>query len=50
MLTAVAEPLLNPVWVLVITGESPAFTTIIGGGIILAAVLASSLAGARRKG
>jgi drug/metabolite transporter (DMT)-like permease len=49
MLTAVVEPLLNPVWVLVITGERPAFTTIIGGGVILAAVLASSLVGARRK-
>jgi drug/metabolite transporter (DMT)-like permease len=49
MLTAVAEPLLNPVWVLVITGERPAFTTIIGGGIILTAVLASSLVGTRRE-
>jgi drug/metabolite transporter (DMT)-like permease len=49
MLTAVVEPLLNPVWVLVITGERPALTTITGGGIILAAVLASSLAGTRRK-
>jgi drug/metabolite transporter (DMT)-like permease len=49
MLTAVAEPLLNPVWVLVITGERPALTTIIGGGIILAAVLASSLVGTQRE-
>jgi drug/metabolite transporter (DMT)-like permease len=46
----VVDPLLNPVWVLVITGERPTFTTIIGGGVILAAVLASSLVGARRDG
>jgi drug/metabolite transporter (DMT)-like permease len=50
MLTAVVEPLLNPVWVLIITGERPALTTIAGGSVILTAVLASSLAGRRREG
>jgi drug/metabolite transporter (DMT)-like permease len=43
MLTAVAEPVLNPVWVLLITGERPALTALLGGIIIIAAVLVSSL-------
>jgi drug/metabolite transporter (DMT)-like permease len=43
MLTAVAEPVLNPVWVLLITGERPAFAALLGGIIIIAAVLVSSL-------
>jgi len=43
MLTAVVEPLLNPVWVLVVTGEKPSSSALIGGGIILSAVLISNL-------
>ncbi|MDR1318933.1 MAG: DMT family transporter [Treponema sp.] len=45
LLTAMIEPVLNPVWVLVITGEKPAVPALIGGGIIAAAVLLSSLIG-----
>ena len=49
MLTATIEPLLNPVWVLLFTGEIPAVSAIIGCGIILAAVLASAIIGKYRE-
>jgi drug/metabolite transporter (DMT)-like permease len=42
MLTAAIEPVLNPIWVLLITGEQPAVLAILGGGIIIAAVILSS--------
>ena len=48
MLTAIIEPLLNPVWVLVITGERPTPIALLGGTIIIASVLASSMIGMRR--
>ncbi|MDR0496239.1 MAG: DMT family transporter [Treponema sp.] len=48
MLTATAEPILNPVWVFAITGEKPALTALAGGAIILTAVLSSSFIGMRR--
>jgi drug/metabolite transporter (DMT)-like permease len=43
MLTIMIEPVLNPVWVLLATGEKPSVTVIIGGGIIIAAVAMSSI-------
>jgi drug/metabolite transporter (DMT)-like permease len=43
MLTAVAEPVLNPVWVLLVTGERPALSALLGGAVIIAAVLVSVL-------
>ncbi|MDR0598632.1 MAG: DMT family transporter [Treponema sp.] len=43
MLTAVVEPVLNPVWVLAITGEKPALGALLGGAVIIAAVLISTL-------
>jgi drug/metabolite transporter (DMT)-like permease len=43
------EPVLNPVWVLAVTGEKPSVSAIIGGGIIIAAVAASSYIGKRRE-
>jgi drug/metabolite transporter (DMT)-like permease len=42
MLTAAIEPILNPVWVLLATGEKPAFTALVGGAVIIAAVLVST--------
>ncbi len=48
MLTAMIEPILNPVWVLLVTGERPSPAVISGGGIIIAAVLFSSLISRRR--
>ena len=49
MLTAVVEPVLNPLWVFVVTGEKPSPSALLGGSIILAAVIASSIIGARRQ-
>jgi drug/metabolite transporter (DMT)-like permease len=43
MLTASIEPILNPVWVLLITGEKPSFAALLGGAVIIAAVLVSTL-------
>jgi drug/metabolite transporter (DMT)-like permease len=49
MLTCSIEPVLNPVWVLVVTGERPASSALFGGGIILAAVVFSSILSALRR-
>ena len=49
MLTATIEPLLSPVWVLIVTGEKPAFFALIGGSIILASVLFTMIIGNRRS-
>jgi DME family drug/metabolite transporter len=37
------EPVLNPVWVLIGYGEIPSFTAVIGGGIIIIAILSRTL-------
>jgi drug/metabolite transporter (DMT)-like permease len=49
MLTSTLEPILNPVWVLLIIGEKPSLTALAGGIIIVAAVLSSSLIGRYRN-
>ncbi|MDR2184469.1 MAG: DMT family transporter [Treponema sp.] len=49
MLTAMIEPVLNPVWVLLITRERPAAEALAGGGVIVAAVIISSLIGKHRE-
>lgn len=41
-LIAVIEPVCNPLWVFLALGEVPAVTTMIGGGIIIATVAATS--------
>jgi drug/metabolite transporter (DMT)-like permease len=43
MLTSVIEPILNPVWVLLVTGERPTLAALVGGSIIIAAVVISAL-------
>ncbi len=48
-LIALIEPLCNPLWVFLVLGEAPGTFTIIGGGIIVAAVTAVSVTSARRK-
>lgn len=48
MLIAAIEPVLNPVWVFLVTGERPALSVIVGGGVIVAAVVFSSAVGAMR--
>jgi drug/metabolite transporter (DMT)-like permease len=49
MLTASIEPVLNPMWVLLITGEKPSLSVILGGLVIISAVVFSSLAGRKRE-
>jgi drug/metabolite transporter (DMT)-like permease len=49
MLTAMLEPVLNPVWVLAITGEQPSAHAVAGGGVIIAAIAASTIIGKRRE-
>ncbi len=48
ILIAVIEPLFNPVWVFLATREAPGFRSILGGLVIIAAVLASSFVSVRR--
>ena len=43
------EPVLNPVWVFLFLGERPSGWAIVGGGIIIASVLAHMLVSARAK-
>ena len=47
MLISTIEPVLNPVWVLIVIGEVPQISAIIGGCIIIIAVLFSSMPGRR---
>jgi drug/metabolite transporter (DMT)-like permease len=49
MLTAMIEPVLNPVWVLLVTGERPTVSALVGGGLIVMAVVVSSLIGILKK-
>ena len=49
ILTATIEPLCNPLWVLLVIGEKPSFQAIIGGGLIFAAVVSSSIIGKQRE-
>jgi drug/metabolite transporter (DMT)-like permease len=44
LITAMIEPVLNPVWVFLVTGERPSGTALFGGAIIVLAVAFSSVA------
>jgi len=48
-LTSTVEPLCNPIWVFFILGEGPSTSAFIGGAMILAAVLGSSIIVNKRK-
>jgi len=48
ILTAVIEPLFNPLWVFLATGEAPGMRAVSGGLVIIGAVLASSFVSVRR--
>jgi len=48
-LLAVIEPVFNPVWVLLVLGETPSGWTLAGGALILVSVTAASVMGARRS-
>lgn len=43
ILIPIIEPLLNPVWVLIITGESPGIYALWGGIIVIAAIISREL-------
>jgi drug/metabolite transporter (DMT)-like permease len=49
MLILPIEPILNPIWVLIVTKETPLTSAIIGGIIIIAAVLLSNIVGVLRS-
>ncbi|MDR3335622.1 MAG: DMT family transporter [Treponema sp.] len=49
MLIAMVEPVLNPLWVFLVTGEKPSLSALAGGAIIVSAVIASSIIGKRRE-
>ncbi len=49
MLASSAEPILNPVWVFMVTGELPGTRALLGGVLIVAAVTGSSVLGARSR-
>jgi drug/metabolite transporter (DMT)-like permease len=44
---SVIEPVLNPVWVMLVTSEHPSFWSIVGGTIVLATSLTRSLVSSR---
>lgn len=48
MLTAIIDPIFNPVWVFIVIGERPSLWALLGGGIIISAVVASSIIGNRK--
>lgn len=48
-LLSLAEVLLGPLWVWVFLGESATATTLIGGALLLAAIMGNAMPGARRK-
>jgi len=49
VLVAVIEPVFNPLWVFLFIGEAPALNSLVGGLIIITAVTAASIIGARRE-
>ncbi|MFM7346888.1 MAG: EamA family transporter, partial [Tagaea sp.] len=49
VLIALLEPVLAPIWVWLAVGETPSAATILGGGILLAALAFNALAAARTR-
>jgi drug/metabolite transporter (DMT)-like permease len=47
-LLALLEPILGPIWVWLLMGEQPGTATLVGGGVVLAAVVANEAIGAWR--
>lgn len=48
-LLSLAEVLLGPVWVWIFLGETAGMNTLIGGAVLLAAIVGNALSGKRRK-
>ncbi len=49
MLILTLEPILNPIWVFLFTGEAPGIHAVVGGVFIIAAVCFTTIYSARRK-
>jgi drug/metabolite transporter (DMT)-like permease len=49
VLLPVIEPILNPVWVMLVIGEKPSPLSLLGGGIVLGAVTLRAAAALRRR-
>ena len=49
MLIPVIEPILNPLWVLLATGEQPSRLALVGGAIVLTAVTLRAVATVRAR-
>ena len=49
VLVPVVEPILNPLWVLLVLGEKPSGLALVGGGIVLVAVTLRALASVRAR-
>ncbi len=49
VLIPIIEPILNPIWVVIFTGEVPGTMAIIGGVIVIGAVVAKSLTGDKKQ-
>jgi drug/metabolite transporter (DMT)-like permease len=43
------EPVLNPLWVFLVIGESPAPLALVGGAVVLGAIAARAIVGVRRS-
>lgn len=50
VLVLTLEPVLNPIWVLIVLGETPAVTTMVGGTVVIGAVLGRALVAALADG
>ena len=48
-LLSLAEVLLGPLWVWIFLGETASINTLIGGVVLLAAIVGNALSGKRRK-
>ncbi|WP_127115520.1 DMT family transporter [Shimia sediminis] len=48
-LLSLAEVVLGPVWVWLVLGETVGATTLLGGGILLGAIIGNALSGTRRR-
>jgi drug/metabolite transporter (DMT)-like permease len=49
VLIPVIEPILNPIWVLLVLGERPGPLSMVGGAIVLSAVTARTVHGLRSR-
>ncbi len=49
VLIPIVEPILNPIWVVIFTGEIPGTMAIIGGVIVIGAVIVKSLTGNKKQ-